>query len=477
MLTVASNCSQPSCDSLPRRDFLQAGTLSLGGLTLPWLFEQQAALAETVTGASHSGRPSFVRDKSIVLLFLSGGSSHIETFNPNMDASAPYCSMTGEVTTSLPGVAFGGTFPMLAKHAHEMAVVRSFQHPLTGHVEAIVHMLTGGTDPVGKRKTGFSMGSVCSRLAGANHPRTGMPSFALLNTDEVDPQYRNERTRVDNGSEPNALGAAFGPFNPSGRSDAVRNMTLNIPRGRLDNRRELLASLDQLRAEADELQMFDSADRFTQQAFDVILGSAAEAFDLSKENRRLIERYDTSHIQVGKKSFRSSQLGQHMLTARRLVEAGCQFVTVHSAGWDMHADGNNPGIVAGMQMLGRSVDQAVSAFLEDVAARGLSDKVLLIITGDFGRTPKINKSGGRDHWSNLSTLAFAGGGWKMGQVIGQAARKNDVPLSEPITTSHLLGTVLHTLFDVAALRLARGVPREVMSLVEQSEPVPGLAAR
>ena len=122
------------------------------------------------------------------------------------------------------------------------------------------------------------------------------------------------------------------------------------------------------------------------------------------------------------------------------------------------------------------MDQAVSAFLEDVAARGLSDKVLLIITGDFGRTPKINKSGGRDHWSNLSTLAFAGGGWKMGQVIGQAARKNDVPLSEPITTSHLLGTVLHTLFDVAALRLARGVPREVMSLVEQSEPVPGLAA-
>ncbi len=476
MLTLASKSSQPSCDGFSRRDFLQAGALTLGGLTLPWLFEQQAALAETVAGASNSGRPGFVRDKSIVLLFLSGGSSHIETFNPNMDAPAPYSSMTGEVMTSLPGVSFGGTFPQLARHAHEMAVVRSFQHPLTGHVEAIVHMLTGGTDPVGKRKTGFSMGSACSRLGGANHPRTGMPSFALLNTDEVDPQYRNERTRVENGSEPNALGAAFGPFNPSGKSEAVRNMRISVPRVRLDNRRELLASLDQLKAEADELQVLDSADRFTQQAFDVILGSAAEAFDLSKENRRLVERYDTSHIQVGKKSFRSSLLGQHMLTARRLVESGCQFVTVHSAGWDMHADGNNPGMVAGMEMLGRSVDQAVSVFLEDVAARGLSDKVLLIITGDFGRTPKINKNGGRDHWSNLSTLAFAGGGWKMGQVIGQAARKNDVPLSEPIMTSHLLGTVLHTLFDVAALRLARGVPREVMSLVEQSEPVPGLAA-
>lgn len=103
-----------------------------------------------------------------------------------------------------------------------------------------------------------------------------------------------------------------------------------------------------------------------------------------------------------------------------------------------------------MEMLGRSVDRAVSAFLEDVAARGLSEKVLLIITGDFGRTPKINKNGGRDHWSNLSTLAFAGGGWKMGQVIGQSSRKNDVPLSEPLTTSHLMGTVMRTLFDVAA---------------------------
>lgn len=473
MLTLLDHCDHPSCDRLSRRDFVQAGTLALGGLTLPWLLEQQTALAET-TSSSSSGGPSFVRDKSIVLLFLSGGASHIETFNPNMDAPAPYSSMTGEVTASVPGVTFGGTFPMLAKHAHEMAVVRSFQHPITDHVAAIVHVLTGGTDPVGKRKTGFSMGSICSRLAGANHPRTGMPSFTLLNTDEVDPQYRNERTRVENGSEPNSLGAAFGPFNPSGKSDAVRNMRLNVPRGRLDNRRELLVSLDQLKSEVDELQVLDSADRFTQQAFDVILGSAAEAFDLSRENRRLFERYDTSHIQVGKKLFRPSLLGQHMLTARRLVESGCRFVTVHSAGWDMHADGNNPGIVAGMEMLGRSVDQAVSAFLEDVAARGLSDKILLIITGDFGRTPKINKNGGRDHWSNLSTLAFAGGGWKMGQVIGQSARKNDVPQSEPLTTSHLLGTVMHTLFDVPALRLARGVPRELMTLVEQAVPVPGL---
>ena len=474
MLTLLDQLAGRSCDGMSRRDFVQAGTLALGGLTLPWLFEQQRLLADVAAVSNRSGRPSFVRDKAIVLLFLSGGATHIETFNPNMEASSPYNSMTGEVASSLAGVSFGGTFPLLARHAHEMAVVRSFQHPIGGHVEAIAHVLSGGTDPIGKRKVGFSMGSVAARLSGANHPSTGMPSFALLNTDEVDPQYRNERQRVEDASEPNSLGAAYRPFNPSGKSDAVRNMTLRIPRERLDDRRELLVSLDQLKQEADQDQTLAGTDRFTQQAFDVILGSAAEAFDLSREDRRLVDRYETDSFRVGKKSFRSSLLGKHMLTARRLVESGCQFVTVHSAGWDMHADVNNPGIVSGMEMLGRPVDKAVSAFLEDIAARGLSDKVLLIITGDFGRTPKINKNGGRDHWSNLSTLAFAGGGLSMGQVIGQTSRKNDVPLSEPITTAHLLGTVMHTLFDIPALRLARGVPREVMTLIERAEPVPGL---
>lgn len=467
MLTLSSDHS-PSDWS--RRDFLQAGTLALGGLSLPWLFRQQHVLAEN----SAAGLPGFARDKAIVLLFLSGGASHIETFNPNMDAPLPYCSMTGDVATSVPGLAFGGTFPQLARLADQMAVVRSFQHPIGGHVEAIAHVLSGGTDPVGKRKAGFSMGSIASRLNGANHPQTGMPTFTLLTTDEVDPQYRNEAARVDAASEPNSLGTAFRPFNPSGRGESVKNMTLQISRERLDDRRQLMAALDQVKLTADHRPLLMGTDRFTEQAFDVMLGSAAQAFDLSREDRRLVDRYDTGRFQVGKKTFRSSLLGRHMLMARRLVEGGCQFVTVHSAGWDMHADGNNPGIVSGMEMLGRTVDKAVSAFLEDVSARGLSDKVLLIVTGDFGRTPRINKNGGRDHWSNLSTLAFAGGGLQMGQAIGQAAPKNDIPLTEPVTTRHLLGTVMHTLFDVPILRLARGVPRELMSLVEQAEPISGL---
>lgn len=465
MLTLLDTVRSRDCAGVLRRDFLRAGALGLGGLTLPWLLGQRA---EAAAGED------YVRDKAVVLLFLSGGASHIETFNPNMDAPPPFCSTTGEVQTMLPGVAFGGTFPMLARHAHKMAVVRSFQHPIGGHVQAIKHVLNGGTDPSGNGEAGFSMGSMYTRLRGTNHPVSGMPTFALLNSQEVDPQYRNERGRVERGSKPGALGAAFGPFNPAGDGPAVENMKLTMPRGRLDDRRELLGALDRLKRQSEAGGQLDGVDKYTQQAFELILGSAAEAFDLSQEDPRIVERYDTSQFRVGKKKFRDSMLGRHMLTTRRLIEAGCGFVTVHSAGWDMHADGNNPGIVAGMEMLGRPVDRAVSAFLEDLENRGLNDKVLLVITGDFGRTPKVNKRGGRDHWPRLCTLALAGGGLKMGQIVGRSDRKNDVPATEPITTGNLMATVMHTLFDVGVLRVARGVPRDLLATVEENRPIEAL---
>ncbi len=465
MLRLFSRSSGTDCAGLSRRDFLQAGTLGLGGLSLPWLLRQRAEAAEA---------GGFLRDRAVVLLFLSGGASHIETFNPNMDGPGPSRSATGEVATSVPGMNFGGTFPLLARHAHQMAVVKSFQHPIGGHVQAIVHVLTGGTDPLGEGKAGYSLGSAYARMRGTNHPATGMPTFALLNSEEVDPQYRSERGRVESGSQPRGLGAAFAPFLPGSKGTAAENMTLRIAADRLKDRRALLGELDQLKRYADGLVEYQGVDKYTEQAFDVILGSAAEAFDVSREPSGIRERYDTSHISIGKKSFRPSDLGRHMLTARRLVEAGCGFVTVHSAGWDMHADGNNPGIVSGMEMLGRSVDKAVSAFLEDLAQCGLSEKVLLVVTGDFGRTPKINSNGGRDHWPRLCTLAFAGGGLNVGQNVGQASRANDVPLSEPVTTNHLMSTVMHSLFDVGQLRLVRSAPRDLLSRIDEFPPIPGL---
>ena len=137
----------------------------------------------------------------------------------------------------------------------------------------------------------------------------------------------------------------------------------------------------------------------------------------------------------------------------------------------MHADGNNPPIARGMEMLGRSLDQAVSAFLEDVAQRGLSDKILLVITGDFGRTPKVNKNGGRDHWAKLGTLAFAGGGLRMGQVIGQSERGVDTPASTPITPGNLLATIAHSMFDIGQLRITGGVSADILRAITQHAPI------
>lgn len=462
MLTVYSRSGATNCQGHSRRDFLRVGALSLGG----WSLVDQLRLQSHAASGE-----SLVRDKAVVVLFLSGGASHIETFDPKLTAPSEIRSMTGEVATTLPGITFGATFERLATRAKSLSIVRSFQHPINEHVAAISHVLTAGTDRIGKGQEGFSMGSLYARFRGTNHPTTGLPTYSLITADENDRQYSSEKGRVQQGSAPRVLGQAYAPFDISGKSDAVKNMRLNLNPARLDDRRQLLAELDRVNRAIDTSGAMESLDRFQQQAVNVVLGSASRAFDLRQEDPRQIERYDTSDITIGHNQYRPSTLGQQFLLARRLIDSGCGFVTIHSAGWDMHADGNNTGMIDGMARLGTSVDRAVSAFLDDLAERRMSDKVLLVITGDFGRTPRINKRGGRDHWANLCTLAFAGGGLNMGHVVGQSAKNADVPQSEPITPGNLLGTVMHSLFDVAAMRLKPGVPRDVVKAIEDAQPI------
>jgi hypothetical protein len=251
-------------------------------------------------------------------------------------------------------------------------------------------------------------------------------------------------------------------------------MRMTIPRSRLESRRALLAALDGAKRTLDRSGAADALGRYEQQAFDLILRNAGDSLDLSREDPRVVARYDTSRHRIGFKRFRPCTLGRQMLMARRLVESGCGFVTVQSAGWDMHADGNNPGIEAGMRMLGPTVDHAVAAFLDDLESRGLERKVLLVITGDFGRTPRVNKRGGRDHWAPLSTLALAGGGLKTGQVIGRSTRLADAPADEPVTPGALMATLMHALFDLPLLRVQPGLPREISTVLEAGEPIRGL---
>ncbi|MFM7150141.1 MAG: DUF1501 domain-containing protein, partial [Gemmataceae bacterium] len=255
-----------------------------------------------------------------------------------------------------------------------------------------------------------------------------------------------------------------------------RDMQLKWDRNLFEDRRSLLRRLDEAK------RGFDSAregfDSTQEKAFEVILRGVGEAFDLKREDLRTVERYDTEPLvraeSISKKwnnhknyLDNARSLGKLLLLARRLCERGCGFVTVTTNFvWDMHADVNNATMTEGMGYMGPPLDHALSAFLDDLEARGLSEKILLVCCGEMGRTPQINKAGGRAHWGNLAPLLLAGGGLRMGQVVGQSNRNGGEPNSEPVRIKNLLGTILNTFTDVGKLRLQRGVPREVLQMAD-----------
>ncbi len=456
MLELLTDRGRGDCQGLTRREFLQVGTLGLGGLSLSGLLRARAQAADA---------GSAVKDTSVVLLFLTGGVSQIETFDPKMTAPAEYRSVTGEAASSLPGVTFGGTFAQIARWAHKMAVVRSFTHDTADHTKAVQLVIRGGNPAEA------GMGTILARLRGTGHPDTGIPTHVYLSENESDSQFNKERLRLLEADGPGLLGGAYVPFQHGGDGQANHNLKLSVPQDRLNDRRALRKAFDRISREVDGLGTMAALDKFEQQAFDLILGKARAAFDLSKENPRVLERYDTSRFRTGLKQYRRSTLGKQLLLARRLCEAGCGFVTIHNPGWDMHGGDTQLNMTRGMVELGQPVDHAVSAFIEDVERRGLSRKILLVITGEFGRTPKINKHGGRDHWPQLSTLAFVGGGLRMGQVIGQSTARAEAPHSNPVTIENLLATVLHVLFDLPALRLLPGLPRPIAAAIDRARPI------
>jgi hypothetical protein len=302
----------------------------------------------------------------------------------------------------------------MAAMADRLAVVRSFAHGNSGHGGGTHWVMTGYDFPpadnnVPPNKPG--MGSVLARHRGPNNPATGLPTYVRL--------------AGILGDGPSWLGAACAPFDTSG--NAKTNMTLHVAQERLGDRQSLLKSFDTMNRSVDKSGLMQGLDSFETQAFELILSRAREVFDVSREDPRARDHYGPG-------------LGEQLLMARRLCEAGVGFVTLHVGGWDMHGQ-----IVQGMKSLGPQVDQAVAAFVQDCADRGLDQDVLLVITGEFGRTPRVNGSAGRDHWAPLSTLALAGGGLRMGQVIGQSSEKAEVPKSTPVTPQDLMATVFHVL--------------------------------
>ena len=449
-------------DPSTRRSFLKVGSLGLGGLSLPQLLQAE------------SDFPASLQDKSVVFLFMHGGPPQTETFDPKMTAPAEYRCFNGEIPTSVPGLTYGASMEKLAKVAHLTSIVRSFQ---TGDGAHNLKPL------VSRHSLDANIGSLYSRIAGSTDPATGMPVNAVLFPRAVDQDAQTVTRQFGDFSGTGEIGGAYAPFVMSGKGALLDNMLLKIPKSRLDDRRALLESLDQFQRKLDSSGKMDAMDRFNRQAYNVILGGINQAFDLSNEDPKLVARYDTSRLispdKIDKKwnnhkNYRDhgQTLGKLMLLARRLCEHGSRFVSVTTNFvWDFHADQNNATLDEGMRYVGCPFDHAVSAFIEDVEARGMRDKILLIACGEMGRTPKINARGGRDHWGRLAPLLLYGGGLRMGEVVGRSDATAGEPDSNPVGIDDLVSTVLHTLFDVSQLRLQSSVPGAMMRLIESGRPL------
>jgi hypothetical protein len=455
-----------------RRAFLRVGgsvALGAAGVSLADVAALHAHARET---------PGLLTGKSVIFLFLHGGPSQIETFDPKMAMPEGIRSATGEVVTRIPGVSFGGSFPRLAALADRLSIVRSFVPGDANHnIKPIV----------GRDTFEANLGALYSRVAGANHPDTGLPTNVVLFPQAVDASTRPGTMKFGKFTATGPLSSSDAPFDPSQGGASADDLRVAIPRDRLDDRRRLLAAIEGIVRRIDRDRATEGVERLRDQAYRLLDGGLAEAFDLGREDPRLRERYDTAPLVRPDAISRrwnnynnyvdnAKSLGKLLLLARRLCERGCGFVTVTTNFvWDMHADVNNATMEEGMRYMGPPLDHALSAFIEDRDARGLGDKILLVACGEMGRTPRINAKGGRDHWGQLGPLLLTGGGLPMGQVVGLSNRDGSAPQSEPVTGQHLIATILHTLFDVGQLRLVPNLPREFAQIMASWAPIPGLA--
>ncbi len=492
MLQISTSACSRMCDGIDRRSFLQVGTLGLGGLALPqWL------------SASQGG--SYVKGKAVILLFLAGGPSQLETWDPKPEGIGTSTSLAGHLSTALPGVRFASYFPKMAERADRLSIVRSFRTHHAEHNGAHKQILTADiTIPDGKPIKHPGMGAVYARVVGASDPITGMPRQAV-----IPPTTRHTKEKagfagayesVLEGCQPAYLGASYSPFeikvpmaegqprtkkkrgDDEPENPALENLTPHLSGTRLQTRQELLRQLDQMNRRIDATGVMESADAQTARAWDVLRGGEVRnAMDLSLEDRQVLAAYDTEHFRNYRCNDQSHfersgpsigiSLGRQLLMARRLCEAGCGFVTVIHANWDFHARKGIPNMPEGMSVLAPPLDHAVAAFLDDVKARGLEDKILLVITGEFGRTPSLDENLGRHHWPGICPLIFAGGGLNHGQVVGQSDRRGGKPADNPYSIDDLHATIMHALFDIGKMRLDPALPEIVMERATKGRPI------
>jgi hypothetical protein len=412
------------CTGLTRRSFVQAGLLGLGGLALPDLFRLRAA-------AQVPPRPA--HDTAVILFWLSGGPGHMETWDPKPAAPAEYRGPLGSIPTRVPGVRFGELLSRQASLMHRLAIVRTVNHGSGDHTKSNHWMLTGFEGPAFnapdfRDQKRPSLGSAVARLRGPNVP--GLPPYVAV------PHLRGG---TDNFFHYAAyLGGGANPFivesDPNAPTFRVRNLTLaqDLTFDRLESRADLLATVDRVRR-AGEAPVADLGQHY-QRAFELLTSPrVASAFAIDAEPAALRDRY-------GRHTF-----GQSALLARRLVEAGVTFVTVNCVPWDHHGTPPQLRTEEGARLLLPPLDRAIAGLVEDLHDRGLSERVLVVAMGEFGRTPRMNASAGRDHWGNTFSVLFAGGGYRMGQVIGRSSPRGESVVDRPVSPQDVAATVYHHL--------------------------------
>ena len=441
--------SARDCDGLTRRSFLQAGALGLGGLTLPDLWK---ARAEGSTNAAGAGR-------SVILFWLSGGPGHMETWDPKPDAPSGFRGPLGSIATNVAGVRFGELLPEQARRMDRLAILRTVNHGTGDHTKANHWMLTGYEGPafnapdntVQKRP---SIGSSVARLKEGGS--TGIPPYVAV------PHLRGGTDNLFHYAS--YLGGGSNPFivesDPNDPKYRVKNLSLpgGLTLDRLEDRRRMLAAMDQLRREGEST--LRDVDAYRQRAFAMLTGrQVASAFDISAEDPRLRDKY-------GRHTF-----GQSALLARRLVEAGTPFVTVNCVPWDHHGTAPQLKTEEGAKKLIPPLDRALGALIDDLVDRGLYDSTLVVAMGEFGRTPRMNKDAGRDHWGDTFSVLMGCGSMRMGQVIGRSNGRGEHVADRPISPQDVAATVYHHLgIDSRSLTFddRNGRPTYV---IERGEPI------
>jgi hypothetical protein len=419
MLTIYGPKSR-FCDGVSRRNFLKIGALGLGGLALPQLLQ-----AEAKSGVRRS-------HKSVIMIFLPGGPSHQDMFDLKVDAPSEVRGEFKPIRTNVSGIQICEHLPRLAKHMEKCAIIRSMVGATGDHYA--FQCMTGRPHQNQPAGGWPCMGSVLSKLEGPVNKY--VPPFVGL------APKMGHMPWADAGT-PGFLGIGHAPFKPSGagKDDMVLN---GVTLDRLADRKALLSSFDGYRRDVDASGLMSGLDAFNEQAFGIMTSSKLmEALDIEKEDRKVRESYgkgDPKNRDDG-----GPKLMEQFLMARRLVEAGARCVTLAFSRWDHHGD-NFGALRQDLPLL----DQGLSALLQDLYQRGLDKDVSVVVWGEFGRTPTINKDGGRDHWPRVSCALLAGGGMKTGHVIGATDRLGGEAVERPVQFGEVFATLYHNLgIDVA----------------------------